>query len=166
MPSVICGICGTKFYAKPSQRVLGWGKYCSIACRSKAQFKGKPMSCFVCARQTYKSLSQIKRSKSGNFFCSKKCQTLWRNKYFVGEKHANWQSGIGTYRNILKRSDILEKCNLCGIENRKILSVHHVDHNRSNNKISNLIWLCLNCHHLVHNDLDSHENLQNKLFKR
>jgi predicted HNH restriction endonuclease len=32
-----------------------------------------------------------------------------------------------------------------------MLIVHHVDENRSNNDPENLIWLCYNCHHLVHN---------------
>jgi predicted HNH restriction endonuclease len=31
-----------------------------------------------------------------------------------------------------------------------VLAVHHVDQNRTNNKVTNLAWLCHNCHHLVH----------------
>ena len=39
------------------------------------------------------------------------------------------------------------KCAVCGYaEDADLLEVHHIDENRSNNKLSNLIILCPLCH--------------------
>jgi len=160
-----CKICRKVFYVKPSHLKLGWGKYCSLACRHKSQIRGTKFKCYSCGRKTYRSLSQQKHSKSGKFFCSKTCQTKWRNKYFIEEKHANWKSGNSVYREILKRSRSKVVCVLCGIENELLLTAHHKDHNRNNNKISNLIWLCLNCHFLVHHNADLNRRIMHYSIK-
>lgn len=152
MSQVRCEVCNKEFYIKPSHQKRGWGKFCSIKCRTKAQFKGKVVKCFNCGENIYRSLSQLKKSKSGKYFCTKSCQTHWRNKYFVEEKHANWRNGIRTYRKILERSGKVPYCVLCNNKDKRILTAHHKDRNRNNNKLSNLVWLCLNCHYLVHHD--------------
>ncbi len=160
MPIFKCKICDRPFYVKPSHQKLGWGKYCSTFCRSTSQIKGRDVICDVCGRKIHRSPYQIIHSRSKLFFCTKKCQTLWRNKYFIGDKHANWKSGESSYREILKRANVEEKCKLCGIDNRILLSVHHVDHNRQNNEIPNLMWLCFNCHFLIHHDSEVEKRLQ------
>ena len=41
------------------------------------------------------------------------------------------------------------KCQVCGcsqLENKKQLDVHHIDYNKKNNNINNLIALCRRCH--------------------
>lgn len=151
MPFVDCQVCSTSFYVKPSHQKLGYGKYCSVVCKNRAQCKGKTILCTICKKEAYKSLAQLKHSKSGNFFCSKSCQTRWRNSYFIEEKHPNWQNGIRSYRKILSRINPAEKCSICEIKDKRVLIVHHIDHNRQNNNQSNLLWVCLNCHHLIHN---------------
>lgn len=147
-----CQICSKSLVVKPSHAKLGWGKYCSISCRTKSQLRGKQVPCYLCGRSIYRSLRMIQRSKSGNHFCSKSCQTLWRNSLYSGENHVNWINGISAYRKLLQRSGRKEFCQLCGITEKRILSAHHIDHKRSNNKVENLTWLCFNCHYLVHHD--------------
>lgn len=154
MPQVKCGVCSKEFYIKPSHQKLGWGKFCSIGCRSKAQFKGKYLQCFICNKEVYRAQRLILRSKSGKFFCSKSCQTLWRNQEFSGEKSHNWKNGESAYRNVLKRNGMALVCMLCRNNDERVLTAHHKDHNRSNNKIENLTWLCMNCHYLVHHDIE------------
>jgi 5-methylcytosine-specific restriction endonuclease McrA len=39
---------------------------------------------------------------------------------------------------------------LCGEGDIRMLAVHHIDQDRKNYKVENLVWLCHNCHHLVH----------------
>jgi len=156
MPIVSCKICGKEFYTRPSLLKRGWGKYCSSACQYKAQSKGKFVTCEICGKRTWRKPSKLKHSKSGKFFCSKACLMVWKNKImFVGENHPNWVGGEFAGRGILKRSDRKLVCEHCGNSDRRVLVVHHKDHNRRNNKISNLIWLCHNCHHLIHNHRDS-----------
>lgn len=47
-----------------------------------------------------------------------------------------------------------KKCPICGWnEYPEAFVIHHIDHNRHNNDLSNLIVLCRNCHFLVHRGL-------------
>jgi endogenous inhibitor of DNA gyrase (YacG/DUF329 family) len=162
---VKCRVCGKDFYVKPSHQKLGWGKYCSIECRSTSQFRGKEVHCHTCNKEVYRAPAKLKHSKSGYFFCSKTCQTLWRNSYFIEERHPNWVSGAGSYREVLKRSGEKQVCRICKIEDERILTVHHVDHNRLNNKVSNLVWVCLNCHFLIHHYESIEKSLNSVLVK-
>lgn len=152
MPMVPCGQCKTDFYAKPSWLAKGHGKYCSSTCQFQAQKRGREISCAVCGTVTYKQLKDIERSKSGKFFCSKSCQTIWRNQLYIGERHKNFKTGTASYRVIMKRHGIPMLCSLCATADSRVLAVHHIDKNRQNNKIENLAWLCHNCHFLVHHD--------------
>jgi len=75
----------------------------------------------------------------------------WKNKILqTGENHPNWTGGEFASRGILERSNKKMTCVHCGIIDKRVLTVHHKDINRKNNKIKNLIWLCQNCHHLAH----------------
>ena len=159
MPSVICRVCSREFHIKPSHLKLGWGKYCSRNCQVKAQFNGKLVKCAICGKNIYRSKVNLERSLSGNYFCNKSCQTLWRNQVYIEENSANWKTGINAYRDILKRSNKKAICVLCEINDTRVLVVHHIDHNRKNNKLDNLIWLCCNCHFLVHHYKDVEDKL-------
>lgn len=159
IPNTKCKICGRDFYARPSFLKIGWGKYCSKKCQYKSFKTGKKFKCFVCGKDGYRVLAKISHSKSGKFFCSKSCQTKWRNTQFIGPLHKNWKGGFSTYRDILEREGKIKKCALCGENDKRVLAVHHKDHNHKNNKINNLSYLCHNCHYLVH-----HDKLEEKKF--
>jgi hypothetical protein len=48
---------------------------------------------------------------------------------------------------------LAQKLNVCvGCGESENLEVHHVDGNRSNNELSNLIPLCQDCHHILHHE--------------
>jgi hypothetical protein len=167
MPQTNCKQCGKEFYTKPSWIRNGFGKYCSKKCGYESRKKGKIVDCFVCSKKIYKSCKAIKGSKSRKYFCSKSCQTIWRNKMvFIGKNHANWKGGHFTYRNILLRSKIPRICKLCGEEDNRILLVHHVDTNNKNNEMDNLIWLCHNCHFLVHHYSKTKEDLDKIILNK
>ena len=159
MPIVKCKLCSKEFYGKPYFLKNGWAKYCSPACQYKGRRNGKNIPCEICGKETYKQLRKLEKSKSGKFFCSKSCQTTWRNSKFIGSKHANWKSGLFAYRSVLKRHKIPQVCGLCKMVDSRVLAVHHIDRNRLNNDLSNLAWLCHNCHFLVH-----HDNVERQRF--
>lgn len=165
MPIVECRICNNPFYIKPSHQKLGWGKFCSAVCRAKGQLNGKKFNCSLCGKEIYRSKSKESHSKSGNFFCNKSCQIKWKNALSVENEHPNWLNGISAYRDILIRSDKEQTCSLCGLKDQRVLAAHHLDHNRKNNVVSNLIWLCFNCHHLLHQDKEIENDLKKKLKK-
>jgi len=163
MPYVNCQICAGKFYAKPRHLKRGWGKYCSQKCQYIGMQKGIYVKCKTCSKEVRKTPNDFKRSKSGNFFCDKSCQTIWRNKHYIGPKSTNWKNGIGSYREILSRVELPKICVLCKTADTRVLAVHHLDKNRNNNNIENLIWLCCNCHFLVHHHRDELLKLNNIL---
>lgn len=148
MPIVKCRICGKQFYAKPFLIKRGCGKYCSIKCQHLGARRRKLLACYVCGKKFYRKLSKVKKGKK--CFCNKSCQTTWRNSQFIGPKHANWKTGLYAYRSVLLRQKVRPVCRLCGTKDDRVLETHHIDRNRRNNKISNLMWLCRNCHFLVH----------------
>lgn len=150
MPMVGCQQCAKQFYIKPNRLERGWGKYCSNECKNLGFKKGSMFTCFTCQKPVYKSKQDQRRSRSGKFFCSKSCQTKWRNLVFVGERHANWTGGESSYKHIMRRAKVPPVCKKCKTVDVRVLTVHHKDRNRKNNALSNLIWLCHNCHFLVH----------------
>jgi hypothetical protein len=154
MPQVNCKICNTTFYAKPNHLAKGWGKYCSSECQYIGQRTGKYISCEICNKEIWKTPKQVEHSKSQKFFCSKSCQTVWRNRVFSGERHPFWVDGEHTYRKTMIESDVVRICTRCEEADTRVLLVHHIDKNRKNNALSNLAWLCHNCHFLIHHDTD------------
>lgn len=151
MPDVKCKLCEKYFYAKPNWIKKGWGKFCSRKCYSESNKKGEIVNCFICEKKVYKSRKALKGSKSKKYFCGKSCQTVWRNSIvFVGSNHSNWKGGEFTYKNILLKNKMPRLCKLCNEKDIRLLLVHHLDNNRKNNDVKNLIWLCHNCHFLVH----------------
>jgi len=151
MPLVRCKICKKKFYAKPSWLKRDWGKYCSAKCQHRAQLKGRFVYCEICGKKIWRKPRQLKHSKSKKYFCTKSHQTLWRNRIFIGPRHPNWKGGENIeHKGLLIRNGIKSVCKLCGCKDKRVLAVHHLDRNKKHNMIKNLIWLCHNCHHLVH----------------
>lgn len=76
-----------------------------------------------------------------------------KGKYF--DKHYGWKTGIRSYRRA-KLSEVPLLCNICGVGEKKFsngksnLIVHHIDENRENNALNNLMVLCISCHRKVH----------------
>ena len=151
MIEVKCGTCGKRFPVKPFRLRHSNALYCSRKCHHNGMAKKVNLRCSTCGNEVVRTPSKVKNSKSGQFFCNKSCQTKWRNRYFSGEKHKNWSHGKAiNYRRILANSDRKKVCRHCGEDDKRVLAVHHIDENRRNNNLENLMWLCHNCHHLVH----------------
>jgi hypothetical protein len=163
MLQILCRTCLKSFYAKPSWLKRGFGIYCSRKCSDVGRRKGSLVKCTVCSKQIYKSLRDLNRSKSKNYFCSHVCNLNWLNPQQREAGHGNWKNGEFAYKNILLRKGGVPSCLLCAKDNTKILVAHHVDWNRKNNAISNLTWLCYNCHFLVHHYPESNRGLLLKI---
>ena len=146
-----CIICKKEISIKESHAKRGWGKYCSKKCQVKAQKKGKWVNCNHCGKKIYRTPRDFKKSRGKRFFCSVRCHCSWENKNRrCGENAPNWLNGQTVYRRLLKRHRKQERCSKCGINDKRVLVVHHRDSDRKNNKPENLEWLCRNCHYIVH----------------
>lgn len=75
------------------------------------------------------------------------------NEKYGNEKHWNWKGGNSDdyYKKICFQY-YPKKCQRCGKDNfgYKDLCVHHIDGNRLNSNISNLLPLCKSCHSIIH----------------
>jgi hypothetical protein len=130
---------------------VGWGKFCSQKCQFQSQRNGTNVKRAACGELVYRTPKHFKHSKSKLFFCNKSCLAAWKNKnLIIGEKHASWKSGEYAYRNIIKRSKVPQFCKNCGEKDFRVLLVHHIDGDRKNNDLKDLMWLCHNCHFLKH----------------
>jgi len=165
MPQVNCKICKKEFYAKPSWIKNGLGKYCSKGCMQKGLLRGEMKRCFICNAEVYKSRKALLGSKSKKFFCGKSCQTIWRNSIVnVGINHPNWKGGKHvSYRNVLLKNKVSKICFFCGNNDKRVLAAHHIDENHTNNVLTNLVWLCHNCHSLVHKNTKEKQLFLKKL---
>ena len=80
------------------------------------------------------------------------------NKYNLEDifngKHENYPTSKLHYR-LIKEGYKKEKCECCGLTewlgNKIPLELHHIDGNRHNHSLNNLMLLCPNCHSITDN---------------
>lgn len=79
-PNAACEVCGAPFYASPGHVRLGWGRFCSIACRNVAWTgsgnprwggDGNGRICVVCGKPFHVKPSHI--AKGEGTYCSPEC---------------------------------------------------------------------------------------------
>lgn len=93
--------------------------------------------CPVCGKE-------FKKARKEQTTCSKSCS----NTYFrSGENHPSFKTGEASYR-IKSIKHYGHKCLVCDEEN--VIEVHHIDENRHNNSIDNIIPLCPTHHRYMH----------------
>jgi predicted nucleic acid-binding Zn ribbon protein len=123
-------------------------KFCSLHCASiyraeslkQATFLKSPL-CLLCAKHT---------GNKNKKFCNNECWSKYRRK----------NSFNVDYR-VYAFNHLPNKCADCKIETLDVLEVHHIDQNRSNNDLSNLLILCANCHLIRHKGIKIRQKCQN-----
>jgi len=112
------------------------------------------LECAFCKKQFKRLKSKLNKSKSGLYFCCKEHKILAQKlssdeKFSVirpehyGTENSYRQKAFDTYEH---------KCAVCGFDPESeiyLLDVHHIDEDRNNNDISNLIILCPICHRKI-----------------
>lgn len=161
-----CEYCGKTFYRKRS-RLKSKHHFCSIKCQAKwrketGEITGKNNSRWnrvevTCDNCRKKFFAERWKNEYKYHFCSRKCKNEWMR----GENAPNWQGGISFGQYCVKFNEELKekvrekygrRCFLCGKtekENKRKLSVHHVDYDKGrgcNGKRWLLVPLCMVCH--------------------
>lgn len=141
-----CKKCGKKFWVQ--KRRKNTAKFCSYECMEERIYR----KCLNCNKKFYIHKSRIDTNRGK--FCSKKCYT----KYNIKENHPCWRGGIsfepyGLEFNLKLKLKIRQRdnfiCQECKKSEKKLkqkLSIHHIDYNKKNNNLNNLISLCKKCH--------------------
>lgn len=135
-----CVICGKIFDYKALRE--GRAKYCSRSCYYKAmKTKGSiEKECKHC-----ESLFRTSPSKK-QIFCSPACHA----GYQLSKPITSFKN-FSTVRQHFVTRGWIKECADCGIKETEILGIHHIDCNRENNTMENLVVLCANCHSRRHN---------------
>lgn len=144
-----CLNCGKEYYRKQFHVKNKKGiHFCSIKCFSEHHRIEK--ICPKCKKK-YSTPKSINAA-----FCSLECFNSSRPELMKGEGNPRWLGGISFKPYGIEFSKELKSkirfrdnftCRFCGKrEGEKVLDVHHVDFDKTNNHPSNLITLCRSCH--------------------
>lgn len=111
------------------------------------------VECAYCKKKFLKPKAQLENSRSGLFFCCRQhkdlAQRLDSGEFFVEIRPEHYGTLARSYRELAFRT-YEHKCACCDWhEDIRILEVHHIDGDRENNDISNLVILCPNCHRKI-----------------
>jgi 5-methylcytosine-specific restriction endonuclease McrA len=141
-----CETCGDEFYVYPSYikkaEVRGAAiRFCSMKCYDKTgennPFWGK--------KHKKESIKKMTDHPNRPRFA-----TGEDNPNFVrfGEEYGFKGSRKDWWREKLFRE--IGKCEKCGFDDERVLTLHHIDRNPKHNTRENLLLLCWNCHALEH----------------
>lgn len=163
--TVKCAIYGKEFRMPKCRE--GLIKTCSKECQRQYLFgyivkRGKEnpkhkrikVECRVCGKKF-----EIRPSRKGIIVCcSRECRMVLRARYLSGENNPLWNNGSSyepygkEFNNKLKeqvRKRDNYACRECGYAQGQLgykLPVHHIDYDKTNNGLGNLISLCKSCH--------------------
>ncbi len=153
-PDIIntCKFCKKDFVARRRRKKAD---YCSQECWQAYQRTGKSFICIYCKQEFYLPLNAL--TKKGAFtkkkkYCSRSCVINdWNAKSIKRQMP-------GSYRiNAWKVYE--KKCYDCGITDERVLVIHHIDGNRKNGLLTNLIPVCHNCHCIRHIEMSGNHKL-------
>lgn len=140
-PNTTCVICKKAIYKRPCEIKLTTGNvFCSQACYGISNRKEHP--CAVCKAPILASMHKKT--------CSRACANTHRAgiKYKISRPKDKVVSHQAIRTRLLRTRG--EQCERCSYSVSAILQVHHKDHSRKNNDLSNLELICPNCHYEEH----------------
>ena len=152
-----CAFCNRLFLAPLRKVKTGERKFCSLSCFHKGRVGTRKVHipntvCSLCGTDFYARASRAKHSRSGLLFCSRRCKEKAQISRMKGVTPAHYYLGSGRYTYRLRAlRELPQTCTDCGWNKvPAVLVVHHLDRDRTNNDISNLVVLCPTCHQVRH----------------
>lgn len=104
-------------------------------CYKKLKWQPKLVSCKRCRRKLPLHAKKLCASCYNSLFHSDKSRQHYHRK--------SNNIDLKTYRKVTK------ECAICSFD--KIVDVHHIDSNKENNSLKNLVGLCPNHHRMINN---------------
>lgn len=153
-----CLECNRKIYRSPSQVATSGLMFCSLQCSGaylgRLKRETESTNCTWCGKEIYRKPSQ-QGLVDGNF-CSMTCHGKWLSEHRRGEIAFNWRGGKATdphgpgwtegLKGIVRMRDGYI-CTVCKTQEGDIAHcVHHIDYDKRNHDLINLVTLCSRCH--------------------
>jgi len=147
---LLCQECGTSYIVRACRKNIS--KFCSHKCVGVSSMRNRLkshvpkrviLSCEQCGKEYSKTPSMAGRSR----FCSRRCQGIYTCSKRTGSNNPNYKSGIKSFRERAIEC-FGEKCRIC--KSVFDIEIHHINADRSNNELDNLVPLCVSCHQMVH----------------
>ncbi len=145
----------SQLLSKPAGAFFDGCPECKVERRSRPRVK---VNCAYCGKEMFRPDNWSEKNKTDLAFCCREHKILAQRiggilvPSHYGKAFSS-DSSVSTNRSEYRRLAFHvypHRCAVCGYNNvLDILEVHHIDGNRANNDISNLIILCPNCHRLV-----------------
>lgn len=149
-----CRACDKSFLTRLDQPA----NFCSRICMGKHQRKRVSVECAICKVEVERTLSKLKNSKSGFFFCSQSCKNKAQRLGGIKEIMPPHYGTANNYRQLFEENEFV--CVRCGYDEFTCsVEIHHIDENNKNNSKRNLMPLCSCCHRALHNGLWKIEEL-------
>jgi hypothetical protein len=148
---LFCKVCGIEYISRRDKIQRACSQKCGIIEKNKNKIIIK--NCVVCNKEIRKSLSKLKNSKHGFYFCSRKCKDIGQSTIKeIQPPHYGTADRTKYYRkNFIKNNDLI--CSRCDYKEFDCsVQIHHIDKNRKNDNPNNLIALCANCHMALHSN--------------
>ena len=149
----VCTNCNMDYWSPLSVR----SKFCSQECTQEYDHvqNSIKLECAYCGNIFLRAKSKLKNSKSGLYFCNKKCKGIGRrlSSGLTDIQPPHYGTTNCDYRG--RAITNFEHCcsnPTCELTKRgvkmplKMLDVDHIDNDRSNNSLDNLQFLCVWCH--------------------
>lgn len=157
--TIKCNDCGHIWNIVPHNNLYRSTKF---YCPNCGEYTNKKQNyyfeCAYCKKPIKRVKSDIDKNISGNFYCSIDCGNKYKNE--IRKSNGEWDI-IKDYR-AKAFQEYKHKCMVCNWdEDERVLEVHHIDEDRENNAIDNLIILCPMCHR----KLTSHHYVLTNEFK-
>lgn len=112
---------------------------------AKKKLPRQKVTCDYCGKE----FEKIHLNDKFNFCCREckdRAQRLDSGEKFESLRPEHYNNGLYAYR-VKAFREYPHECAICGWnEDIDVLEVHHIDSNRLNNSLDNLIILCPNCH--------------------
>jgi len=141
---VCCEYC-TTIFPKPKRFVSpGKRNFCKRSCQSEFNKNRIVAKCAVCGKIVER---RARLNKSGLVFCCQDHKNMAQSHKYNRVLKCGPITATSNYR-ALALAEYGEKCAWCNETIKKLLDTHHIDHNRANGDLSNLIMLCIRCHAL------------------
>lgn len=146
------------------------GRFCNTSCNNKTENHH-----LIGKKHSEKTKFKMSKAKKGK---RRSRETKFKiSKSLIGENHPNWKGGVSyepycfefnskEFKDFIKERDGWECLNPECSKNSNRLCIHHIDYNKKNCELNNLITLCNSCNVKANKDREWHEAWYNAIINK